>query len=302
MTATTTCAVAADEGRVPEAEGGGVAAITGSADGRVPDAEEGGVACLGVLLMMRANESCSRGQGTAEQRAMRKTRSPGCIATRKLCEFQLAIGSRATNPLFHTCSPSPLLHTCSGSLLGLAAAAARLMLPPPMRGGVIIAAAPAGRVAALGAPLRLPPSSPAPKVVLWLRLRGPLPPEEAEAREAFRAESSATGRGPVRLCRLARACGVRAAVTLDLKAAEGAAVGGLVDLVLLALGALGLLLVLLAAAAAEGVDRGWAEARRSAAACSRSRAKPGRVASCRGAGGGGRGEGCVCANQGPVVG
>ena len=176
------------------------------------------------------------------------------------------------------------------------------MLPPPMRGGVIIAAAPAGRVAALGAPLRLPPSSPAPKVVLWLRLRGPLPPEEAEAREAFRAESSATGRGPVRLCRLARACGVRAAVTLDLKAAEGAAVGGLVDLVLLALGALGLLLVLLAAAAAEGVDRGWAEARRSAAACSRSRAKPGRVASCRGAGGGGRGEGCVCANQGPVVG
>ena len=72
---------AADEGRVPAAEGGGVAAITGSVDGLVPDAEEGGVACLGVLLMMRANESCSKGQGTAEQRAMRKTRSPGCIAT-----------------------------------------------------------------------------------------------------------------------------------------------------------------------------------------------------------------------------
>ena len=68
VTATIGSAAAADESRFPAAEGGGVAAITGSADGLVPaDAEEGGVACLGVLLMMRASESCRKGQRSRDQ-------------------------------------------------------------------------------------------------------------------------------------------------------------------------------------------------------------------------------------------
>ena len=254
---------------------------------------------------------------------MRETRSPRChsvwISAKHAVPHSLletcnllphtTYTSSATHPAPPTLPAHSLPHTCSGSLLGLEAAAVRLILPPPMRGGVIIAAAPAGGVAALGATFRLPPSSPDPKVVIWLRLRGPPPPEEAELREVFRAESSATGRGPVRLCRLDKACGVRVAATLDLKAAEaeGTAVGGLAALVLMALPALGLLLVLPAAAAAEGVDRGWAEtrrSRRSAAACSRSRARPGRVASCPGAGGWGKGRfsSRTGSHQGPIMG